>query len=196
MEPTDEALMVAISGGNIGKLGILFERHHAALFQFFCRMIGNRTVAEDLVQDVFFRMLKYRRTFREGSRFTTWMFHIARNVRVDYLRKHRYAVETGSSPEHCGSAPAPADLVEQDQNHVLLKQALLELPGDKRELLVLARFQELPYSEIAELLGVDTGTVKVRVHRAIKDLRSIFLKLSNRQASWTVKNSKTSLRII
>src|ERR1019366_3123549 len=89
---SDEALMLAVRNGDVGKLGQLFERYHGTLFDFFCRMLNNRTAADDLVQDVFFRILKYRKTYRDDSHFRTWMFHIARNARFDYFKKHRNEV--------------------------------------------------------------------------------------------------------
>jgi len=197
MDQTDEALMLRVRDGDVAKLGVLFERHHAALFQFFRRMTGNRPAAEDLVQDVFFRILKYRRTFRDDSRFTAWMFHIARNARHDYFNKRPQTVsEPETSLERAGASIVPHEQMECEADSALLEQALSELREDKRELLVLARYQELKYSEIAELLGVDIGTVKVRVHRAVKELRDIFLRLSGRQEPCSVKNSATSLRTI
>src|SRR6185295_453488 len=89
MSETDENLMLSVREGEVAKLGMLFDRHHRSLFDFFARMTGSRTVAEDLVQDVFFRMLKYRETFRSDSRFKAWMFHIARNARFDYFKKRQ-----------------------------------------------------------------------------------------------------------
>jgi RNA polymerase sigma-70 factor (ECF subfamily) len=197
MEQTDEALMLAVRDGDVGKLGSLFERHHASLFQFFCRMTGNRTTAEDLVQDVFFRILKYRKTFRDDSRFTAWMFHVARNARVDHFRKHPMTIsDSDTNIERASDAPFPSEQLEQEETTAMLKRALLKLPDEKRELLILARYQEMKYEDIAQMLGVDIGTVKVRVHRAVKELRDIYLKLSGGQQSCVVKNSETSLRTI
>jgi len=194
---TDEALMLSVRDGDVGQLGVLFERYHGMLFDFFCRMLGNRTAADDLVQDVFFRILKYRKTYRDDSHFTTWMFHIARNARFDHFKKHRAEVlfpEEGFDIP--GRGPFPSQQFEKEQETVMLKRAMQKLPDEKRELLILARYQELKYEQIADLLGVDVGTVKVRVHRAVKELREIFLKLSGEKASCNVKKSETSLRII
>ena len=194
---TDEALMLAVRNGDVGKLGHLFERYHGPLFDFFCRMLGNRTAADDLVQDVFFRILKYRKTYRDESHFTTWMFHIARNARFDYFKKHRNEVllpEEGIDLPSRG--PFPNQQFEKDQETALLKRALAKLPDEKRELLILARYQELKYEEIADLLGVDIGTIKVRVHRAVKELREIFLKLSGEKTPCNVKTSEANLRIM
>src|SRR5438876_7368363 len=134
---SDETLMLAVRDGDVGKLGLLFDRYHGMLFDFFCRMIGNRTAAEDLVQDVFFRILKYRKTYRDDSHFTTWMFHIARNTRYDHFKKHRGEVffpEEGIDLPSRG--PFPNQQFERDQQTALLKQALSNLPGGKRGLLV------------------------------------------------------------
>jgi len=194
---TDEALMLSVRDGDVGQLGVLFERYHGMLFDFFCRMLGNRTAADDLVQDVFFRILKYRKTYRDDSHFTTWMFHIARNARFDHFKKHRAEVlfpEEGFDLP--GRGPFPSQQFEKEQETVMLQRAMQKLPDEKRELLILARYKELKYEQIADLLGVDVGTVKVRVHRAVKELREIFLKLSGEKASCNVKKSETSLRII
>jgi RNA polymerase sigma-70 factor (ECF subfamily) len=174
--------MRAVRDGDLDKLGLLFERHHVALFDFLARMTGNRTAAEDLTQDVFVRMLKYRRTFRDGGRFATWMFHIARNARADYFRQ-RTAVELNNEAiDAMTDAPGPARLVERDQETALLRRALLRLRDDDRELIVMARYRGMKYEAIAEVLDVDVGTVKVRVHRALKDLRKIFLTLTGNRS--------------
>jgi RNA polymerase sigma-70 factor, ECF subfamily len=86
---TDEALMTAVRAGDLAKLGVLFERYHEALFEFLSRMTGDRTAAEDLVQDIFVRILKYRATYRDGGRFETWLYRIARNARAEYFRTRR-----------------------------------------------------------------------------------------------------------
>jgi RNA polymerase sigma-70 factor (ECF subfamily) len=160
-------------------------------------MLGNRSTAEDLVQDVFFRILKYRKTYRDDSHFTTWMFHIARNTRYDHFKKHRGEVgfpEEGIDIPSRG--PFPSQQFEHDQQADFLKKAMIQLPEDKRELLILARYKEMKYEDIAELLDVEVGVVKVRVHRAVKELREIYLKLSGEKASCSVMKSGTTLRIM
>ena len=86
----DDRLMTAVQAGDVSRLGDLFERHHRALFNFFLRWCGDRQLSEDMVQDVFLRMLKYRATYRPGSQFRTWMYHLARNVRIDKVRARLY----------------------------------------------------------------------------------------------------------
>jgi len=198
MSESDENLMQAVRGGDVAKLGVLFDRHHRALFDFFARMTGSRSTAEDLVQDVFFRILKYRATFRAEGRFKTWMFHIARNAAIDYARKHQPASTLpedgdGAVPSHL---PVPGHLLEREQHSLLLENALRQLPAEKREILILSRYQEMKYEQIAQVLGCEVGTVKVRVHRALKDLREIFLKLSSERLPCDVNKSGTSLQIM
>src|SRR5262245_6220921 len=198
MTESDENLMLAVRRGEIPKLGILFDRHYRALFDFFVRMTSSRAIAEDLVQDVFFRMLKYRLTFRDESRFKAWMFHIARNARFDYYRKH--PPEKLSSEDTTDVLPSPTPFpshrLEQEQQSRLLECALYKLPPEKREVLILSRYQEMKYEQIAEVMGCEVGTVKVRVHRALKELREIFFKLSNEKLPCNAKRSESNLQIM
>ena len=89
MSENDEACMLRTAAGDTGGLSALFERHHRPLFGFFHRLSGSSGVADDLTQEVFFRMLKFRMTFREGMKFRPWMYQIARNVHNDHLRKRK-----------------------------------------------------------------------------------------------------------
>jgi RNA polymerase sigma-70 factor (ECF subfamily) len=175
--------MMDVRNGDVAKLGILFERYHRRLFNFYVRMTGNRTLSEDLVQDVFFRMLKYRGTYKDKSVFTTWMYQIARNARFDHSRKHKGEATLDGQEETANQEPILEATISQNQEAQLLRDALLKLTREKREVLVLSRFQDMKYEQIAELVGCDPGTVKTRVHRALKDLREIFFELSGRKAS-------------
>lgn len=167
--------MTAVQQGDSRKLGILFDRHHAALFRYFYRLTGNRTASEDLTQDVFFRMLRSSETWRTEARFANWMYRIARNSFIDQNRKQKW--ETEMSPEFDTPAP-PTPGLEQLEEHELVRRALAELPPEKRELLVLSRYQGMKYDQIGALLGVETATVKVRVFRAVQQLRGIYERLS------------------
>ncbi len=171
----DEELMLYVRNGVCEMLGVLFERYHVPLFNFFYRLTGNRTLSEDLVQDAFYRILKYRQSYKPGSSFRTWMYQIARNARTDQFHRQPREVEEEAAPL---AVVLPIDPVHEQQQVALLQRALAELPDDKRELLVLSRFQELKYDEIATLLGCEVGTVKVRVHRALQELKQNFHRLA------------------
>ena len=180
MAMTDEALMQAVQRGDLGKLGLLFDRHHRALFDFLARMTGSRAMAEDLVQDVFERVLKYRATWRGSSSFTGWLFRIARNARADYYRRRLMTSSYDDSMDSPDPAPTPEMNLADESEAARLQHCLMRLREDKRELIVLARYREMKYDAIAELLGVDEATIKVRVHRALKDLRNIYLAMETR----------------
>lgn len=174
----DDALMCQVQAGRVELLAQLFERHQRALLNFFLRLGDARAASEDQVQDVFVRILKYRATYRPGSRFATWMYYIARNVRRDQIHKRRGEV-VWDEEAHAPSFE-PADAAQAAEEQGLLARALERLAPEKREILVLSRFQELKHDEIGAILGCETGTVKVRVHRAMRELRDEFQALAGR----------------
>ena len=177
---TDELLMHAVQGGELDALGELFERHHRPVFHFLSRTTGDAALAEDLVQEVFVRILKYRHTYDVTSRFDTWLFRIARNARADHFRKQGPRVESVEAAlEVATDDPGPARLLERQIDREQLERALRQLDDEPRDLLVLARYQGMPYDRIAEALGIEVGAVKVRVHRAMKQLRSLFFRLED-----------------
>jgi RNA polymerase sigma-70 factor (ECF subfamily) len=198
MMESDEKLMLAVRAGEVGKLGILFDRHHRALFDYFIRMTSNRMIADDLVQDVFFRILKYRGTFRGEGLFKAWMFHIARNARVDYYRSHpaEPVLADEQVDEIEGTAAIPGHQLEEKQQAEILERALGKLTADKREVLILSRYHDMKYEDISALLGCELNTVKTRVHRALKDLRELFRQLSDEKTPCNVKKSANSLRLM
>ena len=176
---TDDQVMQDVRDGRGEKLAILFERHHVPLFNFFLRMTGNRAASEDLVQDVFTRILKHRATYRGEDRFTVWLYTIARNAHVDYLRKRKTTFPLEDQFEDVPSAEmVPEDRLVQTQEAALINRALARLSPRKQELLALSRFQNLKYREIAELLDCPVGTVKGLIHRAIQELGEIYNQLT------------------
>ena len=179
MEPTDNNLMLAVKSGDPEPFALLFDRYQRRLFEFFYRFSGDSASSEDLVQEVFLRMLKYRNSFRADSDFRPWMYQIARSVRIDRFnaqRGERSLPESAADILQCRSS-GPFQHLMNAERLSALQEALLELPAEKRELLILARFQELKYEEIGLLLEVGTGTIKVRVHRAMLELREILQRI-------------------
>ena len=183
--PTDNALMAQVSAGELSRLAVLFERHHRALFRYFVSMNRSREMAEDLVQDVFFRMLRYRASYDPSKPFTAWMYQIARNASLDQAQKRGAEVVgieeyTERHTEPASAAPGPEESAVRSQGLALLQRAMERLPDDKRELLVLSRYQGMKYEDIAEVLGCEIGTVKVRVYRAMRALEQIYVALETR----------------
>ena len=89
----DEDVMKLVKNGKLDALSILFDRYHVRLFNFFLRLIDDRTLSEDLVQNVFERIIKYRSSYREGASVKTWIYQIARNVRIDHFRSQKWHKE-------------------------------------------------------------------------------------------------------
>lgn len=174
---SDEELMLQVREGVGEMLGVLFDRYQQPLFSFFYRLTGERVQSEDLVQEVFYRLLKYRNTYKAGSAFRTWIYQIARNARRDrYEERREVAIDEAPEP-----VTFPRDLVAEDQEVALLRKALLQLSAEKREVLLLSRYQELKYEEIGKILGCQANTVKVRVFRALEELRGIVAEMQGRR---------------
>jgi RNA polymerase sigma-70 factor (ECF subfamily) len=176
--------MTALQEGDVSRLALLFERHHRALFNFFLRLTGERQASEDLVQDVFLRILKYHATYRPGSQYRAWMYQLARHAYLDRRRPATQEVPLDALVEGTPSrAPAASETLQRDQQTALVRRALARLPEDKREVLVLSRYQGLSYEQVGTLLGIEVGAVKVRVYRAVRALRAILLDLSGESSS-------------
>jgi len=186
LSPEDHNLMKAVRNGDVNKIATLYDRHQRPLFNFFLRLTASRPVSEDLVQDVFTRILKYRASYADQENFPAWMYRIARNAHIEHVRRHRLevvAADPETTPEPVSAAPGPEHQAEYGQNVALLRRALARLPEDKREVLILSRFQNLRYEEIAAILDCEVGTVKVRVYRAVRQLEEIYHHLAGEKAS-------------
>lgn len=172
----DEELMARVRDGEVALLSELFERHNRRLYHYFLRATGGRAAAEDLVQEVFVRLLKYRHTYRDGAPFAPWLWTSARNAATDHYRGRPAELpQFEDEPEPATAEPSPLAELEGAEARRRLRSALDALAPEKREVLLLARFSDLKYQRIGELLGISEGAVKLRVHRAMKDLKSAFL---------------------
>jgi len=176
---SDNALMLKVKDGDLDRLGLLFERYKKPLFGFFYGMNKDAELCEDLVQNVFFRILKYRYLFRGEGDFKTWMFHIARNVNHDHYRKNKLGKTESVDEwnERLGHSDIYTTQVQQDEELKMLSLAMERLPEDKREILMLSKFQDKKYKEIGEIIGCSEGAVKVKVFRALQDLKAVYKQL-------------------
>lgn len=179
---SDNALMLKVKDGDIDKMGLLYQRYNRQLYGFIFHMTRNKEVSEDMVQNTFFKMLKYRNGFTGYGEFKTWMYHVARNTLNDHFRKVKrtpaqYSLE--GYEEIIPSEQFTDEQLEKQHDLKILDMAMKNLSEENRELLVLCRFQELKYNEIATILNINEGAVKVRVHRALNQLKINYLKIEN-----------------
>ena len=172
--------MIKVKDGDLDKLGLLFERYKKPLFGFFYGLNKDAPLSEDLVQNVFLRILKYRYLFRGDGDFRTWMFHIARNVNHDHFRKMKWngrRDDLDQWQEKLSNNENRQTEFQHDEEMQLLSQALDKLPEEKREIILLSKFHEKKYREIGEILGCSEGAVKVKVFRALHELKEVYKKL-------------------
>lgn len=179
---SDNSLMLKVKAGDLDKMGLLFDRYNKPLFGYLFHQTGQRVESEDLVQTVFFRMLKYRNSFSETGEFRTWMYQLARNALIDSAKKSNrtyYQADLSQKSDMRQSDNSFEQNIFETESAVLLQKALDKLSEDQRELLILSKFQELPYKEIAQIFETTEGNIKVKIHRAINDLRKIFLQFES-----------------
>lgn len=170
--------MIKVKEGDLDKLGLLFSRYKRPLYGFFYNMNRSQEISEDLVQNTFMRILKYRHLFRGDGDFKTWMFHIARNVSHDHFRKNKVRHDDVTQWEDRihHEENRSVELEKRDEEH-MLAIALDRLPEEKREVLMLSKYQEKKYREIGEILGCSEGAVKVKVFRALQELKAVYQQL-------------------
>jgi len=173
----DSALMRKIQAGHSDKLGLLFERYHKRLYGFFVRLTRDLAISEDLVQNTFFRVLKYKNSYDPTKKFSTWLYQVARNVFHDQYRKHNKETSVDDFKQNEPVADREDHFQEPDERLGLLKKAIDHLPDDKKEILILSKYEGLRYKEIGEIMDCSETAIKVKAHRAMKELKNIYLKL-------------------
>jgi RNA polymerase sigma-70 factor, ECF subfamily len=179
---SDNELMLKVKNGDIDKMGLLYERYHRQLYRFLFNMTRQKEISEDMVQNIFLRMLKYPDGFMGFGEFKMWMYHIARNTVYDHFRKVKRTPdhsELMGFEEKIEGEQYSDTLIEKEEELKTLETAMGKLSDENRELLILCRFQELRYNEIAKILNTTEGAIKVRVHRALNQLRSTYMKIAN-----------------
>jgi RNA polymerase sigma-70 factor (ECF subfamily) len=177
---SDEQLIRWVAQGDASCLGTLFERHHRAVYRYCLQMTHSSAMSEDLVQEVFLRLLKRASSFRAEGSCKAWIFNIARNVTFDYLRKVEPTMTTDSeeTDESLIDHRSSEQVAAGHQNLQLVERALAEIPAAAREVIWLGRFIFDDYDELARALGCTTSAARVRMHRAMQSLNSTFTRLS------------------
>jgi RNA polymerase sigma-70 factor (ECF subfamily) len=168
----DQLAIARVLAGTAEAFRSLVERHQSAVWTFAWNMLRNDADADDLVQEVFVAAYRNLAVFDGGrARFSTWLLTIARNRCCTMLKARGATAAADDVPD---STPPPEAAVMDGELWQQLDAALARLPVEQQSAFVLAEIQELPYSEIAAIEGVEIGTVKSRVSRAKARLREIF----------------------
>lgn len=187
-ELSDEALIEAAAGGDGAAFEALMRRYQSQVFQFVRWQPGvNERSAEDITQEVFLQLYRVAGQFRGGARFRTWFFTLARNVCRNHQRTLRrraperwYALPEEALAGLPDRAPGPQARCERGEAQRMVGAALVRLPAWQREVLLLREWQDLSYSEIAEVLDVPIGTVRSRLHKARASLMELLAPAGGR----------------
>ena len=155
----------------------LYDRYHQDVFQFLIYLVRNRQTAEDLVQEVYVRVIRAYSKFEGKSSEKTWLFSIAKNVAIDHFRKQTVRKKRlfesfdWETMQLASSDMLPEDIVLLNDEMKALLVALDHCTGDQKMVIIMRYFQELSIAETAEVLKWTEGKVKTTQHRAIKALR-------------------------
>lgn len=179
-----ESLMLRFRSGDVRAFEILLQRHRQSIYEFVLRSVGtyNTAQAEDLTQETFLRVVKQAGNYEPRSKFTTWLFTLARNLCIDASRrrKHRKAQSLDAPDEEGhslldrtsdGGMPVDRQAVSTELR-ARLERAIDELPEDQREVFLMRESADLSFKEIAEVIGISENTVKSRMRYALEKLRA------------------------
>ncbi len=178
----DQQLISAYLGGEEAAFRNLVDRHLRAVYSFVCRLMGDRSEAEDVTQEVFLRVWKNLRRYRSQESFKVWLYAIARNASVDWLRRKRPAVFSdfdGEDGENvltdslADPGPLPDELAALAADSSLLAGLVERLPANHRAAVSLRRDGDLTFEEVAMVLRKPVDTVKSLYRRSLARLRQM-----------------------
>ncbi len=184
MAPTDVQLMLDVKAGDEESFELLLRKYRTPLVNFLYRMVRNTAIAEDLAQEVFLRVYRARQEYAPSAKFTTWMFRIATNLALNSVRDNRHrkmeismdqSVDTGEDEQRALEVPDRSPSVEQELvarcRAELIMKAIHSLPEKQRAAILLHKYQELDYDEIARVLECSESALKSLLFRAYETLR-------------------------
>jgi len=166
-EPETE-LMLRIKGGDRAAFEELYALYRKPLANFLYRLCWNRTLSEDLLQEVFLRVWRAAPGYEPASKVTTYLFKIAHNLFLNEAARRREKIVADAEPE---SRDDPASEYHRREIREAVRKAVEALPEGERECIVLSEFHGFKYAEIAGILGIPEGTVKSRMFSAVQHLR-------------------------
>lgn len=167
--------MNLVVDGDISKASILFDRYHVNVYSYLLKVNRDKMLAEDLTQNVFEKMIKYKSSYDGQKCFKAWLFTIVRNANIDHHRKRKYdSLDDSYLQVETGDKDAQSQLETKEGNQRLMA-AINMLPEDEKELLILSKFERLKYAEISKIVGMTESALKVKAHRSIKKLRAILI---------------------
>ena len=184
----DRSLLQMVRRGEPEGATELFRKYSAPLLRYADRLLGSRAEAEEVAQEVFLKLIARVDQYDGRAPVASWLFAIAANACRDRLRKagRRTSVPLEAVAEAAGEEPSPDRTLLEAERRRLVRTALLRLSDDQREALILARYHDLPYAEIARALEISEGAVKTRIFRAMEKLKDVF---SEGDSRWTAVTS-------
>jgi len=190
-ELSDEKIMLLVKEGQLSELAELFERYQVKLYNFFLRLTMDEALSEDLTQNLFYRVIRYRESFQPAAgSFKSWVYRMARNVHVDHFRQEQKVPGRAGTQDRAGGILGEAierdagrdprdagrDSGYQEDQYERLDAAMAQLSPTQREILVLSRYQGLKYEEISKIKEISVPAIKVQVYRALRQLRNLYFK--------------------
>lgn len=168
--------MQQVQAGQTGRLGLLYERHKESLFAYFYRCSNDRYMSEDLVQNVFIKVLRYKDQFKGTGAFNYWLFRIARNTWLDNVRKNdpmRQSVEIDNDRIEASISVKASYMMSEQEQKSKLKKALDRISPDKKDAIILSRYHGMDYKTIAEMSDCSESAIKSRVMRGLSEIKEL-----------------------
>ena len=168
--------MQRVKEGNLAEMSVLFERYHLRLYNFFLRLTMNKDISQDLTQNLFYRMIKYKNSYKNEHCVKSWMYQMARNLHIDYCKEEKRSDEIFTKTDSSLFDVTDDNEGFQEEDYERLEHAFSALSNEQKEIIVLSRYQGLKYEEISHIVTQSVPAIKVAMHRAIKQLRGIYFK--------------------
>ena len=168
--------MEKVQAGQVNLVGLLYERHKSNLFGYFFRCSRDQALSEDMVQNVFIKVIKYKNQFKGNGEFSYWLYRIARNTWLDKVKKNdpiQRALEIDNERFEGTYSGRAAHLVTQEEQKEKLRKALDMISPEKKDAILLSRYQGLDYKTIAEMSNCTENAIKSRVMRGILEIKEI-----------------------